>query len=102
MSKERVILLSVRKWSFKDDKTQRDYAGTTATYLAPYTNTDPERKGHESQSCACDDSLFSIMTDSPCYAEVTFETRPNFKGKAVLTMTGATVQKTLDLFGVSK
>ena len=97
MYKERIILLSVRKYSFNDAETKRLIEGTTATYLSPYTTTDPDRKGQESQSCPCDASVFAAMPNDPCFADALFETRPNFKGKATLTLTAGQIKKPLDL-----
>lgn len=98
MSTERIILLSVRNYSFPDEKSGRQISGSTATYLSPYPNTDPDRKGQEAMSCPADISVFNSMPDNPVIADAEFAVRPNFKGKACLSLLSFKVIKPLDIF----
>ena len=98
MSKERVIMLSVRAYAFKDKETGREISGNKATYLSPYANSDPGRKGQEPMECSADPSVFTEMPNYPVIADAEFAMRPNFKGKAVVSLVSIKVIKPLDLF----
>ena len=85
---ERCIVLTARRYDFKDDEGKR-IEGVTLTYLTGDAESQPDYRGRAVMSVPAPMEMWHQLTAIPGVYGIDFRQRPGPKGRPVLTAVGA-------------
>jgi hypothetical protein len=85
---ERCVVLSARRYSFRDD-TGKQVDGVTIHYLTGDVENEPDRRGMEPLTITGPLDLFPTLQTVPGVYEMDFRQRPGPRGRPTLQVTGA-------------
>jgi hypothetical protein len=96
---ERCILLTARRYDFKDAETGRRVEGVTLTYLTGDPEAQADYRGQAVMSIPAPSELWHQLQAIPGVYAIDFRQRPGPKGRPTLQATGAEFLSEVD-FGV--
>jgi hypothetical protein len=86
---ERCIVLTARRYDFKDAETGRRVEGVTLTYLTGDPESQPDYRGQGVMSIPAPSELWHQLQAIPGVYSVDFRQRPGLKGRPALHAVGA-------------
>ena len=84
---ETCVLLSARRYDFKDD-AGKQVEGVTLTYITENVETDGDTLGCQPLSVAGASSVWASLGEVPGVYDLDFKQRPGPKGKPTLQLVG--------------
>jgi hypothetical protein len=94
---DRCLILTARRYDFKDEATGRQVAGVTLTYLTGDQETEPGRIGQVPLSISAPIGVWNDLGACPGFYDVDFRQRPGKGGKPTLQAVGVSFISAIDL-----
>jgi hypothetical protein len=94
---EKCLVLSARKYDFKDD-AGKQIEGVTVTYLTPDVQGEGDTRGCQPLSISALPTIWPQLESLPGLYEMDFKQRPGPKGKPTLTLVSAQFVESFELF----